>query len=97
MEAVILSQEQFKFLQDAIDEIKLRMVAESKKPAEQYVDNQEFLILMKISKRTAQMWRDENKISFSQIGNKIYYKVSDVEDLLNNHYIKSSKRGGSHV
>jgi hypothetical protein len=33
---------------------------------------------LKISKRAAQTWRDESKISFSQGGNKIYYKLSDV-------------------
>jgi hypothetical protein len=48
---------------------------------------------MKISKRTAQTWRDEGKISFSQVGSKIYYKLSDVEKLLQTHYNKSfSKR-----
>jgi hypothetical protein len=47
---------------------------------------------MKISKRTAQTWRDEGKISFSQVGNKIYYKLSDVEVLLNQHYVKSFKK-----
>jgi len=44
---------------------------------------------MKISKRTAQTWRDEGRISFSQVGNKIYYKLSDVEKLLQEHYNKS--------
>jgi hypothetical protein len=46
---------------------------------------------MKISKRTAQTWRDEGKISFSQVGSKIYYKLSDVEKLLQEHYNKSFK------
>lgn len=43
---------------------------------------------MKISRRTAQTYRDENMIAFSIIGNKLYYKMSDVEDLLNRHYRK---------
>ena len=49
---------------------------------------------MKISKRTAQTWRDEGKISFSQVGNKIYYKLNDVEELLKKHYIKAFKKQG---
>jgi DNA-binding transcriptional regulator PaaX len=44
---------------------------------ETFLDNQNSCTI-KISKRTAQTWRDEGKISFSQ-GNKIYYKLSDVE------------------
>ena len=60
---------------------------ESKK--ETFLDNQEFLQLMKISKRTAQTWRDEGRISFSQVGNKLYYKLTDVEKLLTEHYNKA--------
>ena len=56
------------------------------------MDNEEFIQLMGISKRTAQGWRDEGKISFSQVGNKIYYKQSDVDKLLAEHYNKSFKR-----
>jgi predicted site-specific integrase-resolvase len=41
---------------------------------------------MNISKRTAQAWRDEGKIAFSQVGGKIYYKMSDVQELLNHNY-----------
>lgn len=92
MEAVILSKDQFNALATSIEEIKSKLIAENKKPSEQYLDNQEFLLLMKISKRTAQTWRDEGKISFSQVGNKIYYRLSDVEALLEKHYVKSFKK-----
>ena len=53
------------------------------------LDNEEFIKTMKISRRTAQTWRDEGKISFSQVGNKIYYKLSDVEKTMQDHYNKS--------
>lgn len=92
MEAVILSKEQFNNLQSTLEEVKTKIDTISKKPQEVFVDNQEFLFLMKISKRTAQTWRDEGKISFSQVGNKIYYKMGDVEELLNKHYVKAFKR-----
>ena len=92
MEAVILSKEQFNVLTGSIEEIKTKIDNQNKKPQEVFVDNQEFLFLMKISKRTAQTWRDEGKISFSQVGNKIYYKMVDVEALLNKHYNKAFKK-----
>ncbi len=91
MEAVILSKEQFSNLQNTLEELKVKIDTISKKPQEVFVDNQEFLFLMKISKRTAQTWRDEGKISFSQVGNKIYYKMADVEELLQKHYVKAFK------
>lgn len=92
MEAVILTKDQFGSLSNSIEEIKRVILKDSKKPTEVYLDNQEFLLLMKISKRTAQTWRDEGKISFSQVGNKIYYKMTDVEELLEKHYNKAFKK-----
>ena len=56
-----------------------------------FLDNQEFLQVMNISKRTAQSWRDEGIISFSQVGSKIYYRFSDIEELLNKNYKKSKR------
>jgi hypothetical protein len=49
-------------------------------------DNQEFIKLMNISKRTAQQWRDKNIVGFFQVGNKIYYSQEDVQKLLNANY-----------
>ncbi len=91
MEAVILSKEQYDALATSIEEIKAKL-EKQKNPEEIFMDNQEFLLLMKISKRTAQTWRDEGKISFSQLGNKIYYKLADVQELLQKHYVKSFKK-----
>ena len=89
MEAIILSKDQYAELVARLDEITTRLNAKIEPKKDTFLDNQEFLILMKISKRTAQTWRDEGRISFSQVGNKIYYKLSDVEKLLNEHYNKS--------
>ena len=51
-----------------------------------FLDNQEFLQIMNISKRTAQIWRDSKVIPFSQVGAKIYYKVADIKTLLEKNY-----------
>ena len=57
-----------------------------------FLDNQEFLQVMNISKRTAQSWRDEGIISFSQVGSKIYYRFSDIEELLNKLQLETEGR-----
>jgi hypothetical protein len=57
-------------------------------PEDVFFDNQEFMLLMNISKRTAQEWRNKKIIEFSQVGNKIYYRLSDIKKLLNENYIK---------
>lgn len=51
-----------------------------------FIDNSRFIQLMNISHKTAQMWRDSGIIGFSQIKNKIYYRVSDIKELLNKYH-----------
>lgn len=91
MEAIIITKDQFSDLMSKLDTIQSQLSSKTDPKKETFLDNQEFLLLMKISKRTAQTWRDEGKISFSQVGSKIYYKLSDVEKLLQEHYNKSFK------
>ncbi|MBA4155388.1 helix-turn-helix domain-containing protein [Flavobacterium sp.] len=92
MEAIILTKEQYNELVTRLDFITQQLNSKVSPKKETFLDNQEFLLLLKISKRTAQTWRDEGKISFSQVGNKIYYKLSDVEKLMQENYNKAFKR-----
>lgn len=62
----------------------------SEKPID-IIDNAQFIKLMGISQKTAQTWRDNGTISFSQVNNKIYYRKSDIIDLLDRFYVKSPK------
>ena len=57
----------------------------------QLLDNYQFMDLMGISVKTSQSWCDNGLVSFSQIGNKIYYRVSDIKELLEKNHRKSSK------
>ena len=86
MNAVILTQEQYNEIITRMDEIKSEIKGTSKSSENEFIDNADFIQLMKISTRTCQNWRDEGKISFSQVGGKIYYKMSDVQELLNHNY-----------
>ncbi|PQJ82700.1 helix-turn-helix domain-containing protein [Polaribacter glomeratus] len=86
MNAVILTVEQYKDLVSRLDTLNRKLDEKSKTPEETFLDNQDFITLMTISKRTAQTWRDEGLISFSQIGSKIYYRMGDVKKLLDKNY-----------
>jgi hypothetical protein len=50
---------------------------------EQWLNNREACELLKISQRTLQSYRDTGILPYSQIGHKCYYRVSDVEKLIN--------------
>lgn len=91
MEAIILSAQQYTDLVNRLDELNNQLKEKQKKPEDIFLDNQEFLQLMHISKRTAQTWRDTGIISYSQIGSKIYYRMSDVQELLNKNYKEAVK------
>ena len=77
-----------KKLSELIKKLEKRLVQESI----QFLDNSQFIDLMGISFKTAQTWRDSGIVSFSQVGNKIYYKVSDIEELLINNYRKAIQK-----
>lgn len=47
------------------------------------LDNAEFIKLFRITSKTAQNWRDEGLIEYSQVKGKIYYRAEEVEKLLN--------------
>ena len=80
----------YRFSEEEVQDIKQRLddlfIEVRKKqrtePDQIWYDNQEFLQIMNISKRTAAYWRTENVITYSQVGNKIYYRLSDIMDLL---------------
>jgi hypothetical protein len=86
-----------KILQDIYSKLEAlvennKTIAES--PDHKWLDNQEFCFLLKISKRTAQNYRDQGLVAFSQIGSKVYYKLSDVHELLENNKVLGSKGAG---
>ena len=91
MEVVTIQSQAFQELVGKLEAINQRLTQKEKEPKDKWLDNQELMLLLKISKRTAQHYRDTGLISFSQVGNKIYYKLSDVEKLLQEHYNKSFK------
>ena len=74
----VIETEDLKPIIDRLDKIE-EVINEKKNGLENmFIDNQGFLKLMNISKRTAQTWRDEGIFPFSQIGGKIYYSKNDV-------------------
>jgi hypothetical protein len=85
MENITISTEQYEVLNNRLVAISNHLSTKEPNP-DQFVDNDDFIKLMKISKRTAQNWRDEGKIAFSQIGGKIYYRFGDIDALLKQHY-----------
>jgi hypothetical protein len=53
---------------------------------EDWIDNQDVMHLLHICPRTLQTLRSNGTLPFSRIGNKLYYRRSDIQRILNDNY-----------
>ncbi|MCF8229429.1 MAG: helix-turn-helix domain-containing protein [Bacteroidales bacterium] len=61
---------------------------------EAWIDGQDVMQVMHISKRTLQSLRDSGSLPYSRLNGKFYYKLSDIENMLESNY--SNIKSGSH-
>lgn len=80
---------QYERIQKKLDLIEAKLIFNKQFPNDQFIDNPKFMELMGISGKTAQSWRDKGIIGYSQIGSKIYYRLSDIRELLEKHHKQS--------
>ncbi len=73
-----------------IKELKVRLEifrqSRAEKLKDTWLDNQDVMQTLHISKRTLQTFRDNGTLPFSKVGGTFYYKVSDIEEILHNNY-----------
>lgn len=74
-----------------LKEICKLLQLKQKHPKEIFLDNYEFIKTMNISQRTAQSWREKGLIGYSKVENKIYYKMSEILNMLDKHYFTAKK------
>lgn len=60
---------------------------------EAWVDSADVIDILRISKRTLQSLRDSGELPFSRINGKLYYKLADLEKLLEANYSVNNSRG----
>lgn len=61
---------------------------------EAWIDGQDVMQVLYISKRTLQSLRDSGSLPYSRLNGKFYYKLSDIENMLESNY--SNIKSGSH-
>ena len=82
------SEEEVQDIKKRLDEISLSLKQKQRtEPDQVWYDNQEFIQIMNISKRTAAYWRTQKVITYVQVGNKIYYRLSDIMELFHKNII----------
>ena len=82
-----IQQTALKEIQDKLDILTTKInKLQNNKLESQIIDNADFLQLMNISNSTAKNWRNKGVVPYSQIENKFYYKVVDIQKMLDDNY-----------
>jgi len=86
MDIINIDRDVFDSMMVAFGEFKRQMIAlcekHRSKGLDEWLDNQDVCLLLGVSQRTLQSYRDRGRIGFSQINHKVYYRVSDIEGFL---------------
>jgi len=60
--------------------------------ADEWMDSEQVMTILKISKRTIQNLRDNGVLAYSRINGKFYYRATDLAKLLESNYLKKVNR-----
>ena len=63
----------------------------SERMADEWMDSEQVMTILKISKRTIQNLRNNGVLAFSRVNGKFYYKATDLEKLLESNYLKKKE------
>lgn len=82
-------------LSSAIKEIRAQLLVlkqtRTEKFKQEWIEGQEVILALNISKRTLQSLRDAGTLPYSRINGKFYYKIADLEKLLESNYSRNLK------
>jgi len=83
-----------KTLAHEISIVKTFLMGSVNNPATQkeWMDGQEVMLYLHVSKRTLQNLRATALLPYSQVNGKFYYKATDVQDLLESNYSKPQSK-----
>ena len=92
MEVITIESQAYKELVTKINTIAKFVLTQQNKEDEtqvdSWVDSYEVCTFLKISSRTLQRLRTARQINYSQIRGKNFYKISEIQRLLNDHVIR---------
>lgn len=93
MEVITIESKAYKEMVSKIDNIARYVKEHSENEHEGWVDNHDVCNFLNISMRTLQRLRTQKLINYSIIRGKTYYKLSEIERMLNENLIKSNPQG----
>ena len=92
MECIALEKDAYKMIIERIAKLKSRVndlyPKEDDRIKSGWIENAELVRRLNISLRTLQSYRERGVIGFSMIGRKVYYKITEIEELLEKNRIR---------
>ena len=90
MEVIMIDEKAYTQMKQAFEKFirEMETLCGNQNAAKEWLDNEDACLLLNINKRTLQHYRDYGTIPFARIGNKCYYKPSDVEALIEKYKIR---------
>lgn len=85
---VILPRSEWNEVRDSLQDIK-NLISQKGTNSDEWIPSDDARVMLGVSKKTWQTYRDNREISFSQRGRKIYVLKSDIEKFMQKHYIRS--------
>ena len=94
MEVITIESQAFKEIQSKINLIAKVVTAienrQAEQPEDEWVDSYEVCTFLKISARILQRLRAAGTVSFSRIRGKNFYRISELQRLMQNNIIRRS-------
>ena len=87
MEVVTIEKATFEEIQNGVIEaisMAESLLSKFKPNHPKWLDNENVCMMLNISKRTLQNYKDQGILPYSYVSRKSYFKLSDVENLLKN-------------
>lgn len=100
MDFKIIPDQELQELKEDIKTIKDALIRKSENDlAASYIESKNIPILLGISVKTWQSYRDKKIIPFIQFGSKIWVKRADIDAFLDAHYISrnTTNKGGKNA
>ncbi len=91
MEVKLITQEDYDRLMElliGIDKKVSQIVYAATQMSGEWLDSAEASKFLHVTPRCLQNYRDKGMIPFSQIGRKILYKRSDIDEFIKEYYVK---------
>ncbi|MCG6188668.1 helix-turn-helix domain-containing protein [Maribellus maritimus] len=85
MDIIAIESKTFEQIKERFEDFsrQVKNLCGDSRDRDKWLDNDEVCELLQMSRRTLQSYRDNGILPYSQIGRKCYYKVADIENLIN--------------